>query len=240
MPKQQHTHRGHCQVCGRIQAASYFNMVPPINHLAKHGYKVAQFGYFIGTCAGSDHKPLEQCRELTDDTIAALNRWATNQELIAQSFREGNTHPDQVDTLHRRKNPTTGKRESVMIPWGEATEYQQRNEVQRRVLFHETEARRGRAHAQMLFKLAGERYGQSLIPVQPDAGPTPIEAGQTFLMGTYTYTVIGKGSLRRWACRRNDGKVHQLTAVTIRNWMKETTVIDKAVQPVKDYVAKNS
>src|SRR5262245_3379925 len=46
------THFGTCQICGAVQKL-------PGGKLAKHGYTVSQWGFFAGTCSGSDHKPFE-------------------------------------------------------------------------------------------------------------------------------------------------------------------------------------
>lgn len=57
--------RGHCQICGRIQA---FNT----SGMAKHGYQVigrGEGGWFSGTCQGSHHRPLEQDRSVLDGTL---------------------------------------------------------------------------------------------------------------------------------------------------------------------------
>src|SRR5438270_1512480 len=54
-----HTHKGHCQACGRLQAHESTGGV------AKHGY-TTEGGYFHGTCMGSGHKPLEHSHELCD------------------------------------------------------------------------------------------------------------------------------------------------------------------------------
>jgi hypothetical protein len=48
------THRGHCQVCNRTQNIQARNGL-----VAKHGYLVAGYGFFNGTCPGSEHLPLE-------------------------------------------------------------------------------------------------------------------------------------------------------------------------------------
>lgn len=45
------THRGHCQVCGHFQKL-------PGGRLAKHGY-TKEWGFFNGTCYGSDERPFE-------------------------------------------------------------------------------------------------------------------------------------------------------------------------------------
>jgi glutaredoxin len=61
-----HTHKGHCQACGRVQAVSTDD-----NSLAKHGYDV-QFGFFNGTCSGSDKEPLEVSKRFSEVTISKM------------------------------------------------------------------------------------------------------------------------------------------------------------------------
>lgn len=53
------THRGHCQVCNRIQNIQGRNLF-----IAKHGYEVAGYGFFNGICPGSEHLPLEQDKSM--------------------------------------------------------------------------------------------------------------------------------------------------------------------------------
>lgn len=71
------THNGTCQVCGRVQA------VRPNGLVAKHGYRVADFGYFMGTCTGSDEMPLEVSKEIATDTIEHLEAFAAQQDRAA-------------------------------------------------------------------------------------------------------------------------------------------------------------
>jgi hypothetical protein len=47
------THNGTCQACGRSHAVGL-----KTGPLAKHGYTV-DWGFFNGTCQGSDARPLE-------------------------------------------------------------------------------------------------------------------------------------------------------------------------------------
>lgn len=47
------THKGSCQCCGRLQKL-------PDGKLAKHGYVVAGYGYFVGVCRGAGYLPFEQ------------------------------------------------------------------------------------------------------------------------------------------------------------------------------------
>lgn len=61
------THQGHCQVCNAIQNIQGRNL-----KVAKHGYKVAGYGFFNGTCPGSEHLPLEQDKSMVEWSI----KWA--------------------------------------------------------------------------------------------------------------------------------------------------------------------
>lgn len=61
-------HRGHCQVCNRIQKL-------PSGKLAKHGYQVLS-GYFEGTCFGSGELPLELDKKIVVKSI----EWAKVQQ----------------------------------------------------------------------------------------------------------------------------------------------------------------
>jgi hypothetical protein len=81
--KTTHTHRGHCQACGRVQAVDTAN-----NLLAKHGYTV-DFGYFDGVCTGSDRKPLEVDKSFTEATIVRISEWIDGQKVLLQEAIEG-------------------------------------------------------------------------------------------------------------------------------------------------------
>jgi hypothetical protein len=62
--KSAHTHRGSCQWCGRLQAVDNKSGL-----IAKHGYSVADYGFFNGTCTGSGHPPLQVSCEMVKQSI---------------------------------------------------------------------------------------------------------------------------------------------------------------------------
>ena len=66
------THFGTCQICGRAQKL-------PGGKLSKHGYTV-QWGFFSGTCPGSDHLPFEL-------SIDLIERFRNNAAEAAVEFR---------------------------------------------------------------------------------------------------------------------------------------------------------
>jgi len=80
--KTTHTHRGHCQACGRVQAVDTAN-----NLLSKHGYTV-DFGYFDGVCTGSDRQPLEVDKSFTEATIIEISEWIDGQKVLLQEAIE--------------------------------------------------------------------------------------------------------------------------------------------------------
>jgi hypothetical protein len=57
------THVGSCQCCGRVQKL-------PDGRLSLHGY-TKQWGWFEGTCRGSDYRPFEISKDLIERFIAA-------------------------------------------------------------------------------------------------------------------------------------------------------------------------
>ena len=94
--KTTHTHRGHCQACGRVQAVDTAN-----NLLAKHGYTV-DFGYFDGVCTGSDRKPLEVDKSFSEATIVEISEWIDGQKVLLQEAIEGKKTFSHY-TLERKK-----------------------------------------------------------------------------------------------------------------------------------------
>lgn len=71
------THNGTCQCCGRKQAVNVRT-----GRIAKHGYTV-DYGFFDGTCGGSDHLPLEVATDLNIKTVEAMIKFAAEREAKA-------------------------------------------------------------------------------------------------------------------------------------------------------------
>lgn len=83
MKNKTHTHKGHCQVCGRIQAVDV-----NYNRIAKHGYTV-DFGFFNGVCDGSNKLPLEVDKSITERTILSLTDYVESQSAHLQGLESG-------------------------------------------------------------------------------------------------------------------------------------------------------
>lgn len=95
------THTGICQACGRRQAVHVKTGL-----IAKHGY-TTEYGFFNGTCGGSDALPLELDTKVNVATVDALIKFAAKQE--AQAEGEINTVPVTVyerDAYGRRQKAT--------------------------------------------------------------------------------------------------------------------------------------
>ena len=73
------THTGTCQACGRRQAV-HINT----GNIAKHGY-TTDYGFFNGTCGGSDELPLELDTAVNIRTVAAMIKFAAEQEAAAEA-----------------------------------------------------------------------------------------------------------------------------------------------------------
>lgn len=88
------THRGTCQVCGRIQAV---NEKPGL--LANHGYTV-DWGFFSGICRGSKHLPFEKdCSLVVKSITWAEARIAQIAEEIEETknWNIEDKHPTRVN-----------------------------------------------------------------------------------------------------------------------------------------------
>ena len=219
--KQKHTHRGHCQVCGRIQAAQQYHAMPPAHNLAKHGYTVKDWGFFRGTCQGSDNRPLEEDRSLCDSVLEALEAFATEQDVIVSKLRAGTTTPLKVRTDERVRSVKGW--EYLSVPFEQGTKLQQLDAIKRDIVMHEREASHARAHIRDMTKLAAEVHGQPLRPVvHPDVAP--IKAGLQFTHTTPRFTrkltVSGRKRQRWHLCTDQDGRDWTYSAQEIRKHLK--------------------
>ena len=71
------THTGTCQACGRQQAVHVHT-----GNIAKHGY-TTDYGFFNGTCGGSDELPLELDTAINIATVTSLTKFAEKNEAAA-------------------------------------------------------------------------------------------------------------------------------------------------------------
>ena len=97
------THTGICQACGRRQAVHVNTGM-----IAKHGY-TTEYGFFNGTCGGSDHLPLELDTEINLATVNAMYNFAASKDAEADAEITSvpvEVYTDQRDAYGRRKKAT--------------------------------------------------------------------------------------------------------------------------------------
>lgn len=150
------THNGTCQACGRVQA------VKANGKLAKHGYTV-DWGYFNGTCGGSDKAPLEVSHEYTDATVEGLNNWAEKLEAATVENTESITLEVGRGRDRELKEIRT---EEEWAEYGRAAGYYDSFEKAkaRFVAKKHREAKNARSSAAALEALKEERFGKDLYP----------------------------------------------------------------------------
>lgn len=172
--KSVHTHRGHCQACGRVQAVDNDRTL-----IAKHGYSVER-GYFHGVCAGSDHKPLELERSLTDTHAAGCDATAQRHETHLANLHAGKAFPTNVQKYrdggmfagrpahypHAEHDIVQGKAIPRKIPWLKASACEKQRGMADHIAETEHAAAFFRNHAKTLRELAKRVHGQPLRPAE--------------------------------------------------------------------------
>lgn len=178
------THNGTCQACGRVQA------VKANGRLAKHGYTV-DFGYFSGTCRGSDRAPLEIDRSHCDQTIVDLREYAGVQASKTPADIEAVT-VKAVGYANARR----GRGQTLTVRSDEelaelVAERKVPNYSPRRSFADLQQAACREAHraaeqalvaADALVTLADERHGQDLLPRE---ATDEAEKDRFFVNGSY-------------------------------------------------------
>lgn len=96
------THTGICQACGRRQAVHV-----KTGMMAKHGY-TTEYGFFNGTCGGSDHAPLELETALNIATVSGMLKFAEDKATEA----EGEIAKVEMQTGTKL---VRGRREAVLV-----------------------------------------------------------------------------------------------------------------------------
>ena len=166
--------------------------------LAKHGYTV-KFGYFSGTCRGSDRKPVQTERTLTDATIDGLGRYAVECDESAAKLTAGTIRPSRIHTGDKL-NRTTFKYEPQYIAFAAGTPDQQRHAVELAVAGAESDARGARAHALGLKQMADRLHGTALVLIEDMPKPAPaikptVDVKNAKVTGTFPTKVARKEEL---------------------------------------------
>jgi hypothetical protein len=160
--------RGHCQCCGRLQAAH--------GTVAPHGYTVAN-GWFEGSCTGHHYAPIESSREQADRIIADVR-----ERVLAVRAR-------RAEVLAGTHTPATVRTtRGVDIPFADAEAWVQRDAVQALAYRLQRRAELGTAFANGHEELANRVHGQPLQTVARPAAAAPILVGETRVLGNRNVT----------------------------------------------------
>lgn len=218
----QHTHVGHCQHCGRLQASSPRKE----GFIAKHGYNVDHH-YFSGTCSGSDKAPLEISHSYADEIISSCVSAANSHDIEAEALRRGESFPYRCrkgETYHGH-----GRYETVWVTWAEASEYLRKQQVEREIDEHVRDAKFMRSHAKFLTDLKASVFGQPLRRVPPSTTVLVKVGAQFTITGEshWRYEVVRTnvhGGMSGRAIytevkRTNDGKVLKMSTVSVRKYL---------------------
>lgn len=184
MKRTPHTHRGHCQACGRLQA------VDNASHaLAAHGYTV-EGGYFNGACQGSGFLPLEVSHTQLDQFVAGCFDRANRCDKRIDNFTESRDHPPKVNKLkygqrvYTYQTNTRGRRETVytLVKWEDAADTERAEGLKHAIADLYREAKFMRDHAEWLTALKARMHGQ---PLQSVVKPRTLEVGDKVTLGVW-------------------------------------------------------
>lgn len=184
MKRTPHTHRGHCQACGRLQAVDN-----AAHHIATHGYTVDN-GYFNGTCGGSNFQPLEVSHTLLDSFVSDCFGRANGCDARIDNLTEGRDYPPKVNKLKHGQRVYTyetnrrGRRETVytLVKWADATDAERAEGLKHAIYDLQREAKFMRYHAETLIALKARVHGQ---PLKAVAKSRVLEIGDTVTLVTF-------------------------------------------------------
>lgn len=156
--------RGHCQVCGRIQAFGASGM-------AKHGYAVVgrgDGGYFHGTCQGSHHANLERDRSVLDGVIQQVRNDLVGLKKDLNEVIAGRKHPKTVWFDGFRISVAKDRPRSArykLTDYKELSAYHQ-DDVRRQIQYQiESRIRMGESFVKDMLKLAEKVHGADHITI---------------------------------------------------------------------------
>lgn len=151
--------RGHCQMCGRLQAAE--------PRMAKHGYTV-EHGWFQGVCAGAGYEPLELSRGELDGFVVNLRTWADEADDRALKLEQREVDPEGEWVSYSEM----GRRKRKLKPYAELKEWEKTQCRASEVYSLRSKAKHFRQHAEMMLDLAEKVHGTELLEVsKPEAAP---------------------------------------------------------------------
>jgi hypothetical protein len=197
--------RGNCQCCGRQQA-----IVGGL--MSKHGYTV-EHGWFNGVCSGNHYAPMQKNRVETDSIVANIRAEIPKLLAKAEQLENGTLFPEYVSK--RIYNPETRKNEEKLIPFAEATVYEQRDAIKRATWALRSRASSGESFANQLESIANEVHGTELIRVEKkEVEPIRVNDKKINKETGMVYTCFKVEGPRVWwtTVRPSDNKI-------LKSWM---------------------
>lgn len=161
--------RGHCQCCGNQQAVRS-------GHMVHHGYEVARWGFFNGTCRGLNYAPIEESREELDRVNAIFRDEANADCEYASRLAAGSVDPEFIIVSRRERNPANNRSEEVkyQVPFCYGAEWEQDERRRSMVWALESGAKQKRDFCDMMEKLADKMNGKPLMIVAKKEPPAPL------------------------------------------------------------------
>lgn len=178
MSKKTHTHRGTCQACGATQAVDNGTGM-----VAKHGYKVAGFGFFNGTCLGAGQLPAQISVDVSHTIIASLKDMAASNDADAIALAAGELKPVKVfkrtqwGEIERTRKEGSHERVAVEITWAEANEVEREKGLALAISECKNQASRARSHIEFMIKEILPKFGKKLAKVAPKKAPRKFSIG---------------------------------------------------------------
>lgn len=160
MARQSHTHKGHCQHCGRIHAVDAVSQI-----IAKHGYKVAGYGFFNGVCSGAEFKPMQLQRVEADNFIEQLIKTAGDEQRRLDGLIKGEWHPGFCELPKRWSQAARAFLENI-APWADCDQEQQRQAIKAAKYKLECKIKFCLTHSHYLAGLLEQVHGQPLIEAE--------------------------------------------------------------------------
>lgn len=199
-------HRGHCQVCGRIQ------VVLPSGNIAKHGYRVGVFHFFNGVCWGADFEPLQVSRKQCDEIAHGQLTESQRLEARAIALRGGVLKPERAQKLTEWGsrvslfNNVTRKNDAVMLQWADASPRERAAQIELEAGDHESESRKYAHYAKSMRKLADEIHGTPVIDRAAEelAIIAKRQAKKASIEGAYRTKAAQKADLEKLNCEYSE------------------------------------
>lgn len=180
-----HTHTGTCQACGARQAVDNATRI-----LAKHGYKVAGFGFFAGVCPGSFYEPAELSVDYTRSVIRQMGAIAAEADRVAGLWHDGSlmvvTH-----TISAGRDRNTFKSKYVTVPMFGCADYKIDAQRGRNADEQDRIARQARSHAFMLKAHVLPCLGKPLTKVPAKVVPREFKEGEVIKLYGKPFKVLG-------------------------------------------------